>query len=172
MVPPVNRRLVVLMGLPGSGKTTLAAWLERHTDIVTVSRDAIRAAMFPHCSYTLDEKRAAYAAMKAALGITLRQGLAVCTDGITFASQEDRDDMAAIASASGAPVLWVWCDVPIPIAQERVAQDTVTVFADRTPALVTEVAARFAPVPADVLRMDMTNSVETIGARLLEALDS
>jgi predicted kinase len=168
----MSPRLIVLIGLPGSGKTTLARWLERHADVAVVSRDAIRGAMFPQCDFTVEEKLAAYEAMKAAVALTLRQGKTACTDGITFASQEDRDDMTQIAAAAGAPVLWAWCDVPIEVARERVAHDTVTVFADRGPALVTEVASRFAAVDGDALRLDMTDPVAVVGARLLKALGS
>lgn len=164
--------LIVLIGLPGSGKTTLARWLGSHAEVAVVSRDVIRGAMFPRCSYTVEEKRAAYEAMKAAVALTLRQGKTACTDGITFASQEDRDDMTQIAASAGTPVLWVWCDVPIDVARQRVAHDTVTVFADRSPALVSEVASRFAAVDGDALRLDMTEPVAVVGARLLRALGS
>jgi len=164
--------LVVLIGLPGSGKTTLATWLGANAEVVVVSRDAIRAAMFPQCAFTLAEKRAAYDAMKAATTIALEQGRSVCTDGITFASQDDREEMAVIAAAAGVRLVWVWCDVPVRIAQQRVADDEVTVFADRNPALVTEVAARFAPVSAEPLHLDMRDAVDALGARVLEALAS
>ncbi len=162
--------VVMLIGLPGSGKTRLAQWLTGHSEVVVVSRDTIRAAMFPDCRYTMEEKLAAFEAMRAAISVTLRHGRSVCTDGITFASAADRANITAIAAAAGATVKIVWCDVPIAVAQRRIRDDRVTEFPDRTAELVTEVAGRFAPVPLGALRLDMTKPIDEIGTRLLGVL--
>lgn len=162
--------LLLLVGLPGSGKTTLARWLSERSEFVVVSRDTIRSAMFPLCRYTLPEKHAAFAAMKQAIKITLAGGTSVCTDGITFASEADRAALLAIASSAGARAVLAWCDVPLAVAQERVTSDTDTVFPDRTADAVAEVAARFAPVGPDALRLDMTLTTEAVGTALLAGL--
>lgn len=162
--------LLLLAGLPGSGKTTLARWLAECSEFVVVSRDTIRSAMFPRCRYTLAEKQAAFAGMKRAVEITLEGGTSVCTDGITFASESDRAEMLAIASRAGARSVLVWCDVPLAIAQKRVTTDTDTVFPDRDAATVAEVAERFAPVGPEALRLDMTLPPEAVGLTLLAHL--
>ena len=164
--------LIVLIGLPGSGKTTLARWLAAHSRLTVVSRDAIRAAMFPECAYTLEEKLAAYSAMKSAIGVSLALRRRVCTDGITFANQADRNDMAELAAAAGAPLAFVHCDCPVQIAQDRIAADTETVFPDRNAAAVTEVASRMAPMPSDAYRLDMTQPLGVLGHELLSYLDT
>lgn len=166
------RGLVVLMGLPGSGKTTLARWLSQNSKLVVVSRDSIRAAMFPRCAYTLEEKLAAYAAMKQAIEISLSQGLTVCTDGMTFANRSDRADTEAIARAAGANYLLVHCECPIEVAQQRVAEDTETFFPDRDAAAVIEVSERLLPAPPEAWTLDMTEATSQVGMRLLDHLST
>ena len=50
--------VVALVGLPGAGKSEVASFLARELALRLVSRDAIRAAMFPQCRYSPAEKRA------------------------------------------------------------------------------------------------------------------
>lgn len=163
--------LIVLIGLPGSGKTTLARWLAEQSGLTIVSRDSIRAAMFPECAYTKEEKLAAYSAMKSAIAVNLSLSRKVCTDGITFANETDRGDMAELARQAGAPLVFVHCECPVQVAQERIAADTDTVFPDRNAATVTEVAARMSPVPLDAYRLNMTEPISTLGSELLAYLD-
>jgi predicted kinase len=160
----------MLIGLPGSGKTTLARWLSRNSALTVVSRDTIRAAMFPVCTYTLEEKAAAYAAMKSAIGINLALGRSICTDGITFANQADRMDMAELAREAGAQLFPACCDCPIDVAQRRIADDTETVFPDRNSAAVIEVASRMSPAPPEAYHLDMIKPTEIIGVELLNHL--
>lgn len=168
----MSKALVVLAGLPGSGKTTLARWLARHSSFSVISRDEIRAAMFPQCSYTLDEKRAAYDAMRTAISLNLALGREVCTDGITFSSSADREDMYLLATAMEATLVFVHCDCPPALAQERVAADRDTQFPDRTPATVLDIAERFAPLPDHAFRLDMTQPVDEVGPCLLNHLST
>jgi uncharacterized protein len=166
----VDRALVVLIGLPGSGKTSLARWLADHSVLSIVSRDAIRSAMFPVCAYSVDEKAAAYSSMKLAIAVNLALGRSVCTDGITFANQDDREDMAELAREAGALLVLVYCECPVNIAQDRIASDTQTVFPDRNAATVTEVASRMSPVPPEAYRLDMTKPMHALGPELAEHL--
>ena len=163
--------LVVLLGLPGSGKTTLAHRLTETTDVVVVSRDTIRSAMFPDCRYTAEEKVAAFAAMQEAIRITLSAGRRVCTDGMTFANEADRQAMRRVAADLGVRIHFVFCDCPLEVAQRRVATDTETVFPDRDAQAVQEVADRFAPVPPGTVRLDMTASPNDLASRLAELLE-
>lgn len=166
----MDRLLIVLMGLPGSGKTTLARWWVARSGGVIASRDDIRAAMFPNCTYTVAEKQSAYEAMRLAIATNLRLNRRVCTDGMTFAGEAERADMARLADEASAALLFVHCECPLGVAQERVAQDIETVFPDRDAAAVTEVAGRFAAVPPDAVRLNMTQPPSIVGEQLLAAV--
>ncbi len=167
-------RLVILTGLPGAGKTTLATWLANTHGFSVASRDVIRAAMFPRCRFTLAEKAAAYEAMKAAISTMLALGLDVVTDGITFSSGEQLREVYELAESAQA-VLILHLDVLTSIAQDRVEDDRrndPTVPADRDAALVADVAARFDPLPMEAILIDANASPEAVQDAAARALRS
>ena len=158
-------RLVILAGLPGAGKTTLADWLAVQHGFVVASRDTIRTAMFPQCRYSFQEKDAAFEAMRSAIVIMLGQGLEVVTDGITFSAAAQLRQIAQIGADAGVPTLVVHCAVPVDVAQYRVEHDRLvdpTVPADRDAALVEQVARRFDPLPDSTITIDTSASVDQV----------
>jgi predicted kinase len=166
-------RLVVLVGLPGAGKTTIAAWLGHEFGFSVASRDVIRAAMFPHCTFTLEEKAAAYAGMKLAITTMLGLGLDVVTDGIAFSSGIQLQEVVEIGRQASRPVTVLSFAVPLQLAQNRVEADRKidpSVPADRDAAMVTETAARFDPLPADAIVIDGADSVPGVRRSVAAAL--
>ena len=75
-------RVVALMGLPGAGKSVVARMLEREFDLRLVSRDAIRAAMFPRCEHSFAEKQAALHGVVLAIEINGLLGASSVIDGV------------------------------------------------------------------------------------------
>lgn len=162
--------VVALMGLPGSGKSSLLQALPPEHQMPVIDRDAIRAAMFPEPFDSRAEKDAAISAVWAALAARLKFGQRVVIDGMTFASQRNRDQVARIARAQNAQVLEVMLDVPPEICAARVAAQTGHPSPERTPVLVYEVAARFAPVSADALYLDGRQALPVLGQQLVSRL--
>lgn len=161
LVPPV---VVVLIGLPGSGKSHLLRELRKHLPWAVVDRDAIRAAMFPQPVEGRAEKDAANEAVWAALAVYLRLSVSVFVDGMTFASQANRDRAARIAADAGARYQELWLDVPVAVCQARIAEQGAHPSPERSPALVAEVAARFDPVSASALRLEGVQAPERLAA--------
>jgi predicted kinase len=152
-----GRRVMALMGLPGSGKSALLRRVARRLALPVVDRDAIRAAMFPQSQGDPAEKEAANQAVLTAVALHLAQGRDCAVDGMTFASPALRERLAHTAAQGGGTVRWVWMDAPLRLAVSRVAANAGRhVARERTPELVREVAARFAPVPDGTLRLDAT----------------
>src|SRR6478736_3207357 len=81
--------VVALIGLPGAGKSVVARMLEDQLGLRRVCRDAIRQAMFPKCSYSFAEKRAAFRAMLVALEVNCLLGASSVLDGVTFSRRRD-----------------------------------------------------------------------------------
>lgn len=161
--------VVALMGLPGSGKSTLAAALSAHAGLAVLDRDAMRAAMFPPQLAGIAEKPAATAALWQALRATLAGGHGAIIDGMTFASDANRRVAAGMAAAYAARWLAVELHVSLRIAQQRVRGQAHS-SRERSPRLVRQVAARFAPVGAQTLVIDGTLPLHAQLEAVLDAL--
>lgn len=166
--------VIALMGLPGSGKTTVAEALAVRRAFSLVSRDSIRAAMFLPCRFTEAEKEAAYAAMLRALAACLALGRSCVVEGLPFSRAREVADVRGLAEAAGARFLAVFLDCPVHVAQARARRDAALTGRppeDRDAETVVRVAARFDPPPPDALRLDATLSPEALADAILEWLD-
>lgn len=167
--------VIVLMGLPGAGKTTVAERLADARGWSIVSRDAIRAAMFRPCTFTEAEKRAAYQAMLIAVRTCVGLGRSCIVEGMPFSHASDVETVRAIAQAAGVLFLPVLLDCPVAVAQAHVSRDIadkIRAPQDRDAGTVARVAAKFEPPPADALRLDATRAPDEIVRALLSHLDN
>ncbi len=112
-----------MMGLPGAGKTLIAQALERELGLRRICRDTIRRALFPRCSYSFVEKRAAFRSVLLALEINCLLGEASVVDGITFSRRQDFDQIEALATANGFDTLPLLIDCPPALARARFVRD-------------------------------------------------
>lgn len=163
--------VIALMGLPGSGKTTVAERLVRARDLSVISRDAIRAAMFRPCRFTELEKQCAYQALLLAVAACLELGRTCIVDGMTFSRAGEVEEVRRITETAGAHFLPVFLDCPVDVAQGRAARDLAErhrVPEDRDERLVARVAERFEAPPADALCVDATKTPEEIAKAGLE----
>ena len=161
-------RVVLLCGLPGSGKSTLGAVLCAHFGLALVDRDRIRARLFPDCRFTEAEKQAANQAVLEALRANCTAGKSSLLDGMTFGRESERSVVRAIAAEHGFECITLWLDCPADVAAERVAGQPHSA-ADRTPQLVREVAQRFER-PVDAVRLDATLPVQELAKRTIAVL--
>jgi predicted kinase len=164
--PPV---VALLVGLPGAGKTTLARELGRlMPDLLVLSRDTLRAELYERPDLGAEEKRATFEELLRRLGARLGQGGDALVEGMPFSRRAERDAVARLARARGALPFTVLCDLPVELAAQRVARDAGGGPADRRPALVRAVAARFEPLEHEDLRLAMTDD-PVAGARTVAA---
>ena len=149
--------VVALIGLPGSGKSVVARALEDQLGLRRVDRDAIRHAMFPKCSYSFAEKRAAFRSMLLALEINCMLGASSVIDGVTFSRRRDLLRVDSVIGRYKFTPIPIYLDCPPEIARERIAKDVANnrhLARDRTPEIVTEVLARFDAPPPNSLLID------------------
>ena len=114
-----TRCLVVVFGLSGTGKSTVAAALHDRTGFVHLNSDATRKRLAgvpttarPGAAlYTPALSAATYAALYAAAGEALAGGRSAILDA-TFQLRAHRDAVRDVARRAGAPILFVECVCP------------------------------------------------------------
>lgn len=172
----ITQRPVVLLlaGLPGAGKSTLATALSSRTGLRIVDRDRLRAELFPAGTASVVEKAAALTAVVEAVRSACREGQGAIVDGMPFSRRSDLDCVAAAAEEAGAAVAAVHLACPVDLAEARLAIATAEKSRhpapDRRPGLATEVAARFEPLPEWVVRLDASDPPERLLEQVLAVL--
>lgn len=170
--PPL---VVALIGLPGAGKSLVAQAFANTFGLRRVCRDTVRAAMFPSCSYSYAEKRAAMRGVLLAVEVNCMLGEGSVIDGVTFSRRRDLERLDATLSAYDVVSLPLFLDCPPEIARQRVAHDIQTgrhVALDRSPALVDEIMARFETPPATCVVLDARLPKDELVAAALAAARS
>lgn len=162
--------VVALMGIPGSGKTTLAEILAPRVPARTVSRDAVRDAMFRPCSFTDTEKAAAFDAVLQAIAANCVLGCSTVVDGMPFSRAGELEAVSQASEAHGGRTLPVFCRVAVEEAQRRVRaqrRDAEPMADDRDEGLVVDVARRFRSLPEGALELDGTGPVDELADLVL-----
>lgn len=115
--------LVVVCGLPGTGKTTVAAAVAERLDAERLRTDVVRKELFPEPEYTDAEAEAVYEELLARAGEHLAADRTVVLDG-TFHERAYRDAAAAVADERAVPltVVRVTCDRDV--VRERIRART------------------------------------------------
>jgi len=157
--------VVALIGLPGAGKSLVARALEDQLGLRRVCRDAIRHAMFPKCSYSFAEKRAAFRGMLLALEINCMLGDSSVLDGVTFSRRRDLLRVDGVIRRYGFTPVPIYLDCPPDVARARIADDVRLnrhLARDRTPEVVSEVLMRFEAPPANAFVINATLSATEV----------
>jgi predicted kinase len=141
---------VLLAGLPGTGKSTLAAALAAHRPALVLSKDTVRAALFgPHwVEYSSDQDEFVMNLLlqTARWWEAQKPEAIIIFDGRTFAYRAQREQVQADRM--------IWCVCPRETARARLTAATGHPAADRDFALYERVEARFEPVTEPHLLVD------------------
>jgi predicted kinase len=165
--------VIVLVGLPGAGKSTLAAAVARRLpDARVLDKDLVRHVLFDPCDYTSAERDVVFAAMLDAARYHLGRNRIVIFDGLTFSRRSQVAAAEAVAADAGAFAAVVVCDVPLDVAIERCeAGGDGHPAANRDGELVRRVAAEMEEPAGDYLTLDMTGEVDRLAAQALAYVD-
>ncbi|MGI9033529.1 MAG: AAA family ATPase [Acidimicrobiales bacterium] len=167
--------VVVLAGLPGAGKTTLArALAARLPDGRVIDKDAVRDALFAPCDYSSAERNVTFSAMLEAARYHLGRGRVVVFDGLTFSRAKQVGAAEAVATESGAFAAVIVCDVTVEVAIERCEADAsqgTHPAANRDGDLVRRVAAEMEEPAGSYLTLSTTAPVEELVGPALAWID-
>ena len=145
--------LIIVCGLPGSGKTTLARALSRRLKAVLLSSDAIRKGLFPKPSYSDEEKRAVYDEMALRAGRELASGKDVIADA-TFYKAWQREAFLSLAAEKGARSAMILCTLEEEHARVRLGRRRPGGMSDADFGTYMKLKAEFEPIREGHLVID------------------
>ena len=113
--------LVLLSGLPGTGKTTFAARLASRLDARVLESDRVRRELFPKRRYTGKENAAVFATVRERAEAALERGRDVIVDA-TNLRERDRSGFRELAGRQEARVVAVRLTAPEGTVRKRLSQ--------------------------------------------------
>ena len=152
---------VLLAGLPGTGKSTLARALAERIHAVVLDKDRVRGALFPGAltDYSAEQDQVCMRAMlEAAAYLTERRRVEyIFFDGRTFSASAQIEEVLLAAANAGARwrILHVTCADAV--AEERLGRsDPAHPAQNRDPALYRRIKQHFEPILQAKLEVDTT----------------
>lgn len=118
----MSKTFYLMLGYPGSGKTTTALEISKVTGAEHLWADRIRREMFGNPTHSHKENLKLYAHMNEMAEQLLKEGKSVVFD-TNFNFYKDREHMRQIAAKTGAKAVLVWITTPKDIARKRATED-------------------------------------------------
>jgi len=116
--PVARPALVVVSGLPGSGKSTFSRQLAARVPLAIVESDVLRQALFPKATHSAEESNRLFTAVHRVVEDLLRDGVPVVLDA-TNLQERHREHLYHIADRLRAKLVLVWAQAPDSVVQER-----------------------------------------------------
>ncbi len=172
-------RMVLVGGLPGTGKSTIAAGLARQRDLSLLRSDEVRketasGAGDPGAGeeygagiYAEERKRAIYEALLGRAAALLAGGNSVVVDA-TWNLAERRAAAQRVATATTADVVELVCDAPAPLCRQRLLQRLLDGNdpSDASPAIYDEMQRQFDAWPSATPLDTSRSAGETLSGAL------
>ncbi len=143
--------VVVVMGLPGSGKSYFAERLADQIDADYICSDRLRKELFPKRTYSDSEKASVYDAMLIKMEVAIAQDKNVVLDA-TFHKHNTRE-MFAKKRKNGVRIIEIWAEQPI--IKERLKKSRP--YSDADYQIHQLIKQEWEPLEEDYLRLESTN---------------
>lgn len=113
--------LILMSGLPGSGKSYLSERVASELSAVVIESDRLRKALFPKPTYSAQESALVHRACQRTMRWLLCKGVRVIFDATNLVEFQ-REMLYHLAESSGARLLIVRVVAPEEVIRERLAQ--------------------------------------------------
>lgn len=116
--PVVNPVLVIISGLPGTGKTYFSQRLTERIPLAILESDALRRVLFSSPTYSAGESAHLFQVIHSLISRLLRKGISLILDA-TNLSEKHRKTLYSIADSAGARLVLVSIDAPAEVVRRR-----------------------------------------------------
>ena len=169
-VLPNNPRLLMLAGLPGSGKSTFARQVTSHQPFLVLESDRLRKILVARPQYTADEHSRVFRACHRLLDEFLAQGYPVILDA-TNLGQRNRRPVLSLARKHNVPLAIVVVTAPPDLVRQRLAQreaglDPCT-WSDAGVEIYSRMAPAWQPVRSEHFELDTSRDTAPVLQRVL-----
>lgn len=155
--------IIIVIGLPGTGKTTFSRGLAEYLDALHLNTDIIRDQLALRGQYDRKTKNLIYKTMQDKAAAALQEGQKVVLDG-TFYKKRLRKNYLKFAKKLGQPIKWIELKATEKAIKDRVQQKRTYSEADYEVYL--KVKEAFEPMQQECL--ELWNDKDTPMAVLLE----
>jgi predicted kinase len=166
--------LVLVSGLPGSGKSHFSRELCRRYPLAHLNSDALRRALFPHPTHGPAESARLFAAVHALLERLLSRGVSAVLDA-TSLKEEHRRPLYEIAQRAGAGLIIVRTEAPEAVALERLAGRAGGAGAadasEATEAVYSRMKSEVEPVEGPYITVDTSRDIAPALKSVLQQLN-
>jgi predicted kinase len=168
--------LIAMAGLPGTGKSTLAAALADALPAVVLDKDKLRAGLIPpeRVEYTRAQDDYIYELLLKAAEYNLNRGRHVILDGRTFTRRYQVDRVELWAKEHKADFRIIECVCPEDLALTRLDNDLHNgehPAGNRTPELYKTLKAKIEPIVPDHLVVDTSCDLNICLRKCIEYLE-
>ena len=116
--PVAHPALVVVSGLPGTGKSHFCRRLAEKLELVILESDSLRKLLFPSPTYGKEESARLFRTLHGLLEELLRKGVSVALDA-TNLEEHNREQLYHIADQAGARLVIVRMEAPPEVVEQR-----------------------------------------------------
>ena len=156
--------LILMAGLPGTGKSTLSRALATEIGGTVIDKDQVRAALFspPDIEYSTEQDDFCMAVMLKVAGYLFRKDPAriVFLDGRTFSQTYQLKRTTGFAEAVSQPWRILECTCSESTARRRLSDDSAHIAANRNFDLYLKVKSRFEEIPFPKTVIDTDQSLD------------
>jgi predicted kinase len=116
--PQVEPPLIVVSGLPGTGKSFFCRKLAEKLPFLVLASDALRKVLFPTPQYNEQENKRLFSACHVLIGDLLRKGIPVIFDA-TNLLEHHREYLYRAAERARSKLILVWVQAPPEVVRQR-----------------------------------------------------